>query len=259
MTRTRRDLDFLPRVLSKWGRCSRREAERWVTTGRVSVNGVVRRSVVEQVRPDHDRIEVDGEPLRRAAWVYAKLHKPVGVVTTMKDPDGRPTIAGMIPPALAGAMPVGRLDLDSSGLLLLTNDHSLAARVAGPDHRVKKVYRVEVNQHPDEERLAPIRAGIELDGRVRCRPVLITILERRERSTLLELTLDEGKFRQIRRSLKAVGLRVRTLHRVKVGPIELGDLEPGAIAALTDAEIAALRAAADGEERTRGAGARRAQ
>lgn len=241
MSPTRRSQDYLPRIISKWGHCSRREAERLVAAGRVTVDGQVQRSVLCVVDPTRDRIAIDGEPLRRAAPLYLKMHKPVGVVTTMKDPEGRPTVAEIIPPRWKGAMPVGRLDQDSSGLLLLTNDHDWGHRIAGPDHHVRKTYLVELNQHPEDEVFAPLRAGIALEGeRERCRPAQVRILERRQWSTLVEVVLDEGKFRQIRRSMKAVGLRVKALHRVRIGPIELGDLAPGVVVPLTESELEAL-------------------
>ena len=246
MVRARRNLDYLPRVLSKLGYCSRREAERLVAAGRVSVNGAVRRDVLCEVDPQRDAIAVDAEPVRRAAPVHLKMHKPVGVVTTMSDPEGRPCVGDLLEagrPEWRGAMPVGRLDRDSSGLLLLTNDHDLGHRVTGPGHHVDKTYEVELNQHPDDAVFAPIRAGIELEGEsVRCRPARVRILERREFTTLVEVVLDEGKFRQIRRSMKAVGLRVKSLHRVRIGPIELGPLSPGEVVALTASEISALQA-----------------
>jgi 23S rRNA pseudouridine2605 synthase len=241
MSPSRRCLEYLPRLLSKWGACSRKEAERLVIAGRVTVNGVVRRHVLDEVHPGRDRIELDGRLVQPAQHLWLKLHKPVGVVTTMKDPEGRPTVAALVPERFRGVMPVGRLDRDSSGLLLLTNDHALGHRIAGPNHHVKKIYLVEVNQHPDDGVLDPIRAGIELDGGERCRSAEVRILERRPRSTLLEFTIDEGRFRQIRRSLKAVGLRVNLLHRVRVGPLELGALAPGECAPLTERELAALR------------------
>lgn len=245
MKRARRNLDFLPRVISKLGFCSRREAERLVADGRVTVNGVVRRQVVSEVDPRADRIAVDGVAVRKAVPIYLKMNKPIGVVTTMKDPQGRPTVADLIPddpPHWKGAMPVGRLDRDSTGLLLLTNDHDLGHKISGPDHGVRKIYRVEINQHPDDDVFAPMREGIELPGeRERCRPAQVRILERRKYSTCLEVVLDEGKFRQIRRSLKTLGLRVHSLQRIAIGPIELGDLAPGAVVELTAAELAALR------------------
>jgi 23S rRNA pseudouridine2605 synthase len=250
MSPSRRDLDYLPRVLSKLGFCSRRDAERLVAAGRVTVNGVVRREVLCEVHPTRDAIAVDGTAVAKAAAIHLKMNKPLGVVTTMKDPEGRPTVAGLIPEKWRGAMPVGRLDQDSTGLLLLTNDHSLGHRITGPDHHVAKRYEVELNGQPEDEDFAPIREGIELDGeRERCRPAQVRILERRPRSTLVEVVLDEGKFRQIRRSMKALGLRVRALHRVKIGAIELGDLSPGAVVELTKAELASLTSPASGPPR----------
>jgi 23S rRNA pseudouridine2605 synthase len=237
-----RHFEFLPRLLSKRGFCSRKEAELLVAEGRVTVNGVVRRDVLWRTHPRKDDVRVDGAPIGKAALVWLKLHKPLGVVTTMKDPEGRPTVADLIPAQWRGAMPVGRLDLDSTGLLLLTNDHALGERLAGPGHRVKKVYRVVVGGRPDDDRFAPLRDGIELDGE-RCRPAAVAIVGREGDTTELEVVLDEGKFRQIRRSLAAIGLAVRSLHRLRIGPLELGDLAPGAIAQLTGAELAALRRA----------------
>jgi 23S rRNA pseudouridine2605 synthase len=237
-----RPVDYLPRLLSKWGHCSRREAERLVVAGRVTVNGVVKRRVLDEVHPSRDKIEVDGRRIGPAAYLYLKMHKPIGVVTTMKDPEGRPTIRDLLPPELAGAMPVGRLDQDSTGLLLLTNDHALGDRITGPEHHVKKVYVVEVDGRPDDEAFAPIRAGLSLDGE-RCRPAEVEVLERRASSTVLQFVLDEGKNRQIRRSLEAIGLRVIALHRTRIGPIELGNLAEGTVAPLASEELAALRAA----------------
>jgi 23S rRNA pseudouridine2605 synthase len=242
MSPSRRDLDYLPRVISKLGFCSRREAERLVVAGRVTVNGVVRNDVLCEVHPTRDALEVDGIAVKKAAPLHLKMHKPLGVVTTMKDPEGRPTVAELIPPRFQGAMPVGRLDQDSTGLLMLTNDHDLGHRITGPDHHVQKTYLVELNQHPDDALFTPIRAGIELEGeRERCRPAQVKILERREFSTLVEVILDEGKFRQIRRSMKALGLRVKALHRIRIGAIELGDLAAGEVVELTAEEIAALK------------------
>ena len=241
MSPSRRDLDYLPRVISKLGFCSRREAERLVSGGRVTVNGVVRNDVLCEVHPTRDAIAVDGVAVVKAPPLHLKMNKPIGVVTTMKDPQGRPTVAGLIPPKFQGAMPVGRLDQDSTGLLLFTNDHDLGHRITGPDHHVRKTYLVLLNQHPADELFAPIRAGIELEGeRERCRPAQVKILERREFTTLVEVVLDEGKFRQIRRSMKALGLRVKVLYRICIGTIELGGLAPGEVVALTREEIAAL-------------------
>ncbi len=241
MSRPRRDVEFLPRLISKWGHCSRREAERLVAAGRVTVNGRVQRQVLWQVHPQRDQIVIDGATLRPADYLYLKLHKPLGVVTTMKDPQGRPTIADLIPPQWRGAMPVGRLDQDSTGLLLVTNDHSLGDRITGPRHLMKKVYRVEIAGRPETQVFEPIRAGIVLGGREQCRPAKVEIVARAADSTTLEIVLDEGKFRQIRRSLQAVEQSVLALHRTRIGPIELGSLAPGELVQLTAPEITALR------------------
>jgi 23S rRNA pseudouridine2605 synthase len=243
-----RPFEFLPRLLSKRGFCSRKEAERLVAGGRVAVNGVVRRDVLWRVDPRKDTLTVDGRQVGKAPPLYLKLHKPVGVVTTMKDPEGRPTVASLIPAAFAGVMPVGRLDQDSSGLLLLTNDHQLGERVVGAAGHVAKRYSVVVDGEPSDPAFEPMRAGSVLDGE-RCRPAKVRILGCTNGATTLEIVLDEGKNRQIRRSLSALGLRVRTLARIAIGPLELGDLAPGAAAALSTDELRALRAAAQLEKR----------
>lgn len=244
----RRAFEFLPRLISKWGFCSRKEAERLVAGGHVTVNGVIRRDVLWKTNPRKDALAVDGQPVRRAALLYAKLHKPLGVVTTMKDPEGRPTVASLIPAELKGVMPVGRLDADSTGLLLLTNDHALGDLLAGADHHVEKLYRVIVAGHHDDERFAPMRTGSVLDEGEQCRPARVKVLGRAGPDTRIEVVLDEGKNRQIRRSLAQLGLEVQALHRVKIGPLELGALPAGQMVALTAAELAALR-------RTRGSAA----
>ena len=239
----RRAFEFLPRLISTWGFCSRKEAERLVAGGHVTVNGVVRRDVLWKTHPRQDAIAVDGQPVRRAALLYAKLHKPLGVVTTMKDPQGRPTVAELVPPERKGVMPVGRLDADSTGLLLLTNDHALGDLLAGADHRVEKLYHVVVGGHPDYERFAPMRAGSVLEDGERCRPARVKLLGSDGPDMRIEVVIDQGKNRQIRRSLAALGLEVRALHRLRIGPLELGTLAPGQVAALSATELAALRRA----------------
>lgn len=238
-----RPFEYLPRLLSKRGYCSRKEAELLVTTGRVAVNGVVRRDVLFRVNPRKDLLAVDGRTIGKAALIYLKLHKPIGVVTTMKDPEGRPTVATLIPSSCRGAMPVGRLDQDSSGLLFVTNDHLLGERIGGADHHVAKRYRVVVEGTPSDAQFEPMRAGSELDGE-RCRPAQVRIVGPKGTATEIEVVLDQGKNRQIRRSLAALGIRVRALQRVAIGPLELGALEPGQAVALAPAELAALRAIA---------------
>ncbi len=231
---------FLPRLLSKWGFCSRKRAEELVAAGRVRVDGRVRRDVLCAIDPERAQVEVDGVPLQRARLLYAAMHKPTGVVTTASDPRGRPTVLDLLPPALAGAMPVGRLDRDSSGLLLFTNDHELGDRVASG--ACEKVYRVLVPGGHGAERFAPLRAGMDLDGR-RLLPMAVRVLRRPGGDTLLEIRLREGKNRQIRRALARLGLDVRALERVAIGPLRLGALAPGGTRPLTRAEVAALRRA----------------
>ncbi|MBI4881593.1 MAG: rRNA pseudouridine synthase [Planctomycetes bacterium] len=160
------------------------------------------------------------------------------MLTTLSDPPGRPTVRDLLPRALWGAMPVGRLDRASSGLLLFTNDHDLGDRVAGGG--CEKVYRVLVPGRHAPERFAPLRAGMDLDGK-RLRPMAVRVLRRMSDATLLEITLREGKNRQIRRALARLGLAVRALERVAIGPVPLGALAPGETRPLTREEVAALR------------------
>lgn len=232
----------LPRALARLGYCSRTEARLLVASGRVALNGARVDDPDAAVDPGCDRIEVDGAPVRPAAVRTAKLHKPAGVLTAARDPGGRKTVLDLLPALAPRVVPVGRLDLDSSGLLLLTNDGALGHRVLAGPTALAKVYQVEVAGAPADSAFAPLRAGIDL-GDVRCRPADVAIVRRTARSTWLEIALTEGRRRQIRRSLQRVGLRVRTLHRVRIGPILLGDLAPGAVAELTLAEAAALYAA----------------
>lgn len=232
---------LLPRALSKWGYCSRSEAEELVAAGRVRVNGSVRRDVLFEVDVAEDGVSVDGKLVGPASKIYLKMNKPRGVITTMSDPQGRRTVADFLPARFRGAMPVGRLDRDSSGLLVLTNDHDLGNQIVGADSGMKKVYQVTVRgRHPTKE-FAPIRAGILLDGGERCRPAPVRVLETRQRSTRLEIVLTEGKNRQIRRSLAELGIEVDDLVRVQIGPIKLGGLASGDIRPLTPAELRALQ------------------
>ncbi len=237
---------YLPRLLSKYGFCSRKEAERLVIDGRVAVNGVTRRNVLFEVRPGRDRVTVDGAAIAPAAPIVVKMHKPVGVVTTMKDERGRASVKDLLPPDLAGVMPMGRLDRDTSGLLLLGNDHDLANLVVGDRSRVEKLYRVTVAGALDDSRLAPLRRGITLDGE-RCRPARVRVQRVVDGAVVVEVVLVEGKNRQIRRSFAALGLEVVQLERLAVGPVALGDLAPGEVCRLAAAELAALRLAAAAE------------
>ncbi len=235
---------------------SRRHAEALILAGRVTVNGVVVRTLGTRADPEHDRIALDGEHIpaagARRTVVTVVLHKPRGVVSTLEDPEGRPTVAALV--AGAGRLfPVGRLDLNSTGLLLLTNDGALAAGLLHPRRAVPRVYRVKVDGTPSEEAITRLRRGVRLeDGK--SAPARVRVLGRLPTKTWLELTVVEGRTHLVRRLCEAVGHRVDKLARVRLGPVALGTLPPGAWRDVTPRELAALRAAA-GLRPGRGGGA----
>ncbi|MBK8975725.1 MAG: rRNA pseudouridine synthase [Planctomycetes bacterium] len=230
----------LARALSKLGFASRSEALRMIAAGRVRVGGRVVTDPAHWLDPDRQRIEVDGVAVRRAATVWLALHKPVGYVTTMADELGRKTVRDLLPPDLPSRVaPVGRLDLESSGLLLLTNDHRAAAAIARPESRCPKIYEVEVDRPLTAADLAAFAAGMQLPGEpTPLRPVLATISQRDPRR--MTMTLTEGRNRQIRRMCGTRGLAVRTLHRTAIGPVRLADLPAATTRPLTPTELAAL-------------------
>jgi len=232
---------------------SRRHAEALILAGRVTVNGVVVRTLGTRADPERDRIALDGEHIPAAgARRTVVLHKPRGVVSTLEDPEGRPTVAALV--AGAGRLfPVGRLDLNSTGLLLLTNDGALAAGLLHPRRAVPRVYRVKVDGTPSEEAITRLRRGVRLeDGK--SAPARVRVLGRLPTKTWLELTVVEGRTHLVRRLCEAVGHRVDKLARVRLGPVALGTLPPGAWRDVTPRELAALRAAA-GLRPGRGGGA----
>ena len=232
---------------------SRRHAEALILAGRVTVNGVVVRTLGTRADPEHDRIALDGEHIPAAgARRTVVLHKPRGVVSTLEDPEGRPTVAALV--AGAGRLfPVGRLDLNSTGLLLLTNDGALAAGLLHPRRAVPRVYRVKVDGTASEEAITRLRRGVRLeDGK--SAPARVRVLGRLPTKTWLELTVVEGRTHLVRRLCEAVGHRVDKLARVRLGPVALGTLPPGAWRDVTPRELAALRAAA-GLRPGRGGGA----
>lgn len=236
------------KYLSRAGVASRRAAEDLIVAGRVSVNGRTVTSLGEKVVPGVDRVEVDGRvaEIPSSLW-YLVLNKPAGVVTTLADPQGRPTVAGYVPDGAPRLFPVGRLDFATTGLLLLTNDGEFAHLLMHPRHHVPKVYRAEVDGVPDEADLRALREGIDLDDG-RTAPAGARVIARGHGSATVEVTLREGRKRQVRRMLSAIGHPVRDLTRLAYGPLNLGDLAPGAVRALTDAEVQALRDSAKGAE-----------
>jgi pseudouridine synthase len=184
-------------------------------------------------------VEVDGQPVALQPLAYVLLHKPAGVVTTARDPHGRPTVVDLVSHA-ARVVPVGRLDADTTGALLLTNDGPLAHRLAHPRYGVAKVYEVEVAGSPDEAALAALREGVELDDGPTA-PADARVLEAGGESTVVELTLHEGRKHQVKRMCAAVGHPVRRLHRSRYAGLEVGALEPGEWRELTADEAARLR------------------
>ncbi len=232
------------RALSKFGACSRRDAERRVAEGRVRVDGRVVRDPAARVDPRRARLELDGRPVRAAAPVYLALHKPRGVVTSRARERGARTVYDLLPDAYAGRhlSAVGRLDKASEGLLLLTNDTRWGARVLDPAAHVPKVYHVHVDAVPDDALLAAVRRGVAGEPGEWLAAADARVVRASTRTGWLELTLHEGRNRHIRRLLAALGVEVKRLIRVSVGPLALGDLAPGAVRALTPGERAALAA-----------------
>lgn len=231
----------LQKLLSAAGVCSRRTAESYITAGRVSVNGAPA-ELGQRADPDRDDIRVDGRPLSpKAEPVYLMLNKPRGYVTTLSDERGRRTVADLTADCGARVWPVGRLDLDSEGLLVMTNDGDLTRRLLHPSGEVEKTYHVTVRGPVAgaAERLAAIR---DLEGEP-IRPAGVVVLRRAGGTAELAVTIHEGKNRQIRRMCAACGLTVRRLRRVREHTLELGELPPGRWRYLTAAEIAALREA----------------
>jgi len=213
-----------------------------IRQGRVTVNGRTVTELGTRAHPQRDRIAIDGKPLRAAAPpAYIVLNKPVGVMTTLADPQGRPTVRDLLTGVRQRVFPVGRLDYHSAGLLLLTNDGELALRLTHPRYGVRKTYQVKVKGRPEPAQLATLSKGVRLpDGMTA--PAHVRVIAARERKAWLEITLAEGKHREVRRMCDAVGLPVEKLVRVALGPLRLGKLPAGAWRYLDPDEIANLRA-----------------
>jgi 23S rRNA pseudouridine2605 synthase len=234
----------IARVLSKLGLCSRTQAAAWVREGRVAVNGRVVRDPEHPVRQDHDRLAVDGRELAAAERLYLALNKPRGLVTTASDERGRATVYTCLEGAgLPWLAPVGRLDQASEGLLLMSNDPAWAAGITDPDIGPLKTYHVQVDTLPDAALLSRLEAGI-VDAGEALSARSATLLRSGIRNAWLEIVLDEGRNRQIRRLLAAHGIGVLRLVRVAIGPITLGELGKGQWRRLAPAEVEALGRAA---------------
>jgi 23S rRNA pseudouridine2605 synthase len=230
----------LARALSKLGFCSRSQGWGLVEAGRVRVNGQVRRDPEWRVDPLRDRLEVDGQPLRAAAKVYLMLNKPRGLVTTRADEQGRATVCDLLTGrGLPFVAPVGRLDKASEGLLLLTNDNQWAARLTDPGAHIEKLYHVQVDRLADAELTRSLAAGVQVEDDFLA-VKRAGILRHGSRTSWLDVVLDEGKNRHIRRLLAALDVGVLRLIRIAIGPIELGLLPKGQFRHLTPAEVKAL-------------------
>lgn len=234
--------------IQKWiaqsGKCSRRKAEEYIAAGRVTRNGR-RVSLGDQADPSKDVIALDGEPIRlekSRELYYLMLYKPRGYITTMSDEQGRRCVADLLSDFPHRVYPVGRLDVNSEGLLLFTNDGTFANDVMHPTRHVAKQYRVTVKSNVKEEQLAQLAAGVVIDGRM-TQPAQVRVLVEEPERVVLEIVIREGRNRQIRKMLEAVGLEAARLKRIAIGPIRLGMLRPGKYRPLTSQELRAIRSA----------------
>jgi pseudouridine synthase len=239
-------IERLQKVLAYAGVASRRAAERLIVEGRVTVNGAVVEALGTKVDPDKDAIKVDGKRVAAppSGRTYLALNKPRGVVTTLADPEGRPTVKDYLRGVKARVYPVGRLDFASEGLLLLTDDGTLARDLMHPSRGVEKTYLVKVKGEPDSEALSRLRRGVPLDGK-RTGPAKARVVRRGD-NAWIEVTIGEGRNRQVRRMLQAVGHPVQRLRRVSYGGVALGRLPVGQLRVLSEAEVGTLARAATG-------------
>ena len=233
----------LARALSKLGLCSRSQAADLIRSGRVRLNDAIRLDPETPVRLGRDRVAVDGESLAASARIYLVLNKPRGIVTTAADERGRETVYSCLPEDLPWVAPVGRLDKASEGLLLLTNDSEWAARVTAPETHLPKIYHVQIGVVAGAELLQKLEQGLTTKEGEFLRVTRAAILRQGERNSWLEITLEEGKNRHIRRMLEALGVEILRLIRVAIGPLALGTLAKGASRALSAEEKLALDAA----------------
>ncbi len=234
------DGERIAKFLARAGVASRRDSERLIEAGRVTLNGAVVTHPATLVDTD-DAVAVDGKPIgAREATRLWRYHKPAGLVTTARDPEGRPTVFANLPKSLPRVISVGRLDINTEGLLLLTNDGELARYLEHPAQGFSRTYRVRAHGNADEEFAAKLAKGLTIDG-IRYRPVQATIDSRQGSNCWLTMTLVEGKNREIKKLLESLGLRVTRLIRTAYGPFQLGRLAPGAVEEVPGALLAGLR------------------
>jgi 23S rRNA pseudouridine2605 synthase len=229
----------LARALSKLGYCSRSQAAELIRAGRVRLNGARRLDPETPVRLGRDRVEVDRSPVTAEDKIYLLLNKPRGVVTTASDEKGRQTVYALLESGLPWVAPVGRLDKASEGLLLITNDSTWAARISSPESHLDKTYHVQVNARVGEELVTSLQDGVIAGGEL-LRAKRVRVLRAGDKNTWLEIVLDEGKNRQIRRMIAQAGHEVLRLVRVAIGPVILGSLAKGKFRSLTSTEKTAI-------------------
>ena len=240
-------MERLQRIIAHAGLASRRQAEQWILDGRITVNGRRVRELGTRADAARDSIRVDGRAVRPAASrAYLAFHKPAGVITTMRDTEGRPSVADYLRAGghPSGVVPAGRLDYGTSGLLLLTNDGDLAYRLTHPRYGVPKTYEVKLSGMPSETQLERLRRGVRLEDGVTA-PADVRVLRRLKQKAWIEVELHEGRYREIRRMVEAVGHTVERLARSRFGPVALGQLGRGEMRPLTAAEVTRLKRSVD--------------
>jgi 23S rRNA pseudouridine2605 synthase len=241
----------LARAISKMGYCSRSRAEEAIRAGRVRINGVVRRNMEAPVHLGKDRVEIDGHEIKKAEKLYLMLGKPRGVVTTASDERGRETIYSFLQKYKKGSLnwvaPVGRLDKASEGLLLITNDSEWAARITAPETHLDKIYHVQIAGQATPEMMAKLQQGFTVRDGEFLRVKSAGVIRSGERNCWVEIVLDEGRNRHIRRMFETIGVEVLRLIRVAIGALKLGDLPKGGVRALSEQERLLLFRKANGD------------
>ena len=229
----------LERVLSKAGLGSRTDARKWIGAGRIRVNGKLIQTPDHWVDLEHDQVMLDGKPVRAGRKIYLLLYKPKGYITSYKDPEGRPTVYDLIQSVGQWVVPVGRLDQDTSGLLLLTNDTNFAELVTNPDYKIPKTYLVKTSTPLSDDQLEQLRKGVMLkDGPTQ--PAIVHRVRDSGKYTFLEITIREGRNRQVRRMMEAIGSKALKLVRTEIGGLRIGDLPIGTYRELLPAEVKVL-------------------
>jgi 23S rRNA pseudouridine2605 synthase len=230
----------LQKILARSGASSRRKAEEMIRNGRVAVDGVTVREMGLKVDPQNQIITLDGKKITAGEEkVYILLNKPKGYVTTLNDPQGRPIVTSLLHGVRQRVFPVGRLDLDTEGALLLTNDGSLAQRVQHPSFEVNKTYRAKVSGQPSAHKLEQLARGIELEGKMTY-PAHLKIIKSGSKTTVIQITIHEGRKRQVRKMFAAIGHRVLELKRIAYGGLKLGSLASGKYRYLKSSELALI-------------------